>query len=441
MPKNRVKKSKGRSPRNVAMGDLLKASDSAPQSQEEDNVSETSSAATCGSEVYNEDNATEDQEENTPVEGLEEKLKEAIDGLTEKNVKYRKECLCQIRRCFLSSWLADFLENYKETLLDGLEKCLRKGKGEEQALAAELLAVLAIQTGGSEEGDSMFSQFKQFLSTIILDQASAVVARSKCCQALGILAFIVADDMEDVVSCIQTFDTIFRASFLKGDKSVPVVTSLVSDLHNNALSSWALLLSICPWSKVKEIIESRMTRLPELLTSSNVQLRITAGETIALIYEIYRSEESEHLLPRLVNKRQLVEDMKELATDSNKYRAKKDRRQQRSNFRDVVRSVETGMQPEDHVKFGAETLYMYTWTAKRQYTTMKDVLATGMNLHLKENMLLREIFQLGPPITDVDRSTTSRGSHFERHLFNQAVFKARSKARGKLRDKRTAFTN
>ena len=53
------------------------------------------------------------------------------------------------------------------------------GKGEEQALAAELLAVLAIQTGGSEEGDSMFSQFKQFLSTIILDQASAVVARSK----------------------------------------------------------------------------------------------------------------------------------------------------------------------------------------------------------------------------------------------------------------------
>ena len=32
--------------------------------------------------------------------------------------------------------------------------------------------------------------------------------------------------------------------------------------------------------------------------------------------------------------------LKELATDSNKYRAKKDRRQQRSSFRDVLRAVE-----------------------------------------------------------------------------------------------------
>ena len=37
---------------------------------------------------------------------------------------------------------------------------------------------------------------------------------------------------------------------------------------------------------------------------------------------------------------ELCEQLKELATDSNKYRAKKDRRQQRSSFRDILRAVE-----------------------------------------------------------------------------------------------------
>lgn len=36
----------------------------------------------------------------------------------------------------------------------------------------------------------------------------------------------------------------------------------------------------------------------------------------------------------------LCESLKHLATDGSKHRAKKDRRQQRSTFRDVLRSIE-----------------------------------------------------------------------------------------------------
>ena len=38
----------------------------------------------------------------------------------------------------------------------------------------------------------------------------------------------------------------------------------------------------------------------------------------------------------------LCATLKQLATDSKKYRAKKDRRQQRSSFRDVLRAVQVG---------------------------------------------------------------------------------------------------
>lgn len=39
----------------------------------------------------------------------------------------------------------------------------------------------------------------------------------------------------------------------------------------------------------------------------------------------------------------LIEILKELATDSNKYRAKKDRKQQRANFRDILRYIEVSI--------------------------------------------------------------------------------------------------
>lgn len=43
---------------------------------------------------------------------------------------------------------------------------------------------------------------------------------------------------------------------------------------------------------------------------------------------------------RLLNEKELVSNLKELATDSSKYRAKKDRKLQRSSFRDILRTVE-----------------------------------------------------------------------------------------------------
>ena len=39
----------------------------------------------------------------------------------------------------------------------------------------------------------------------------------------------------------------------------------------------------------------------------------------------------------------LVEILRELATDSNKYRAKKDRKQQRASFRDILRYIEVSV--------------------------------------------------------------------------------------------------
>lgn len=51
--------------------------------------------------------------------------------------------------------------------------------------------------------------------------------------------------------------------------------------------------------------------------------------------------------------------------------------------------------PETHVKFGKETLYLEGWCPRTQYNACCRLLGPGINIHLAENQLLREIFHLG----------------------------------------------
>ena len=64
---------------------------------------------------------------------------------------------------------------------------------------------------------------------------------------------------------------------------------------------------------------------------------------------------------------ELIAVLKQLATDSTKSRSKKDRKEQRSSFRDILRTVEDAEPPNEKVKFGQEVLYLDSWDRKLQY--------------------------------------------------------------------------
>ncbi|KAF6099502.1 interferon related developmental regulator 2 [Phyllostomus discolor] len=55
----------------------------------------------------------------------------------------------------------------------------------------------------------------------------------------------------------------------------------------------------------------------------------------------------------------------------------------------------------------------------------------------QNNELLRDIFDLGPVLVlDAAALKACKLSRFEKHLYNAAAFKARTKARSRVRDKR-----
>lgn len=74
-----------------------------------------------------------------------------------------------------------------------------------------------------------------------------------------------------------------------------------------------------------------------LLESPHLEVRMAAGEAIALILESGRAHE-ENFLEEHIG--ELCDAVKQLATDSAKYRAKRDRKAQRATFRDVLRYLE-----------------------------------------------------------------------------------------------------
>lgn len=80
-----------------------------------------------------------------------------------------------------------------------------------------------------------------------------------------------------------------------------------------------------------------MKQIVGLLDSNSVEIRMAAGEIIAVILEQLKDYDG---ADEWEPDDDVLQKLKELATDSHKFRAKKDRKTQRSVFRDIIRYIE-----------------------------------------------------------------------------------------------------
>ena len=53
--------------------------------------------------------------------------------------------------------------------------------------------------------------------------------------------------------------------------------------------------------------------------------------------------------------------------------------------------------PLQSVKCGPEVISLDNWTKLVQYSSFRDLLGTGLNIHLMANDFIRDVFELGPP--------------------------------------------
>ncbi|XP_075065120.1 interferon-related developmental regulator 1 [Mixophyes fleayi] len=396
---------------------------------DDDSSIETMSHCSSFSDVANfaEDGAEVD--EDTAQEDFEYKLKGLMELTMDKSAKTRQAALEGLKIGMSSKMLYDFILERRITLTDSIERCLKKGKGEEQRAAAALACLMCCQLGPGIESEEVFQTLAPVLKSIVCDRSASVQARQACATYLGLCCFIASDDIEDLYATMECMENLFtKQCHSEGG------ADNCSALHIQCLTSWALLLSICHTSEVKKKINIYLHKLPRLLSCDDVNMRIAAGETLALLFELAREADADFYYEDL---EPLTEKLKALATDCHKHRAKVDRRKQRSVFRDVLRAVEDGEFQSEMIRFGRERMHIDCWVKRLTYGTFKELFGSGMQFHLLANGFLRNIFELGPPLL-LDTATIKemKASRDERHMNNSAAFKARTKARSKLRDKR-----
>lgn len=326
------------------------------------------------------------------MEKFEEKFLQALDLASEKSAQTRCQALQTICELLMHRYMPDFVDDRKMTIMDIVEKSVRRGKGQEQAYGAKLATLLIIQLGG---GYDIIKPLNQYLLSAALDKSVSFDARAKCCTALGLLNFLGSDDIGELIQLMTNMETIFSGSFLKGDNTPSSAGHDAGVLHSAALSTWGLILTILPPNDFQTIMNRHsplIIQLMGMLQSPHLDVRMAAGETIALVLECGRAQEEEFLDEYLGD---LIDATKTLATDSTKYRAKRDRKTQRATFRDVLRYIDQDISPEINIRFGVETLLIDSWAVHHQYTSLCTAMGPGMTVHLSDNDFVRDVLQLG----------------------------------------------
>lgn len=414
-----------------------------------DDESQVDTMSIISSASENRSGVDEGEDELSQAEILEEKLKELIDLTTQKSSNGRVTSFESLCKAFSTKYFPDFVAGRRMTIMDSIERGLKKGKGSEQEVSAKLLVLLCLQLGSVSDCQEIYKEQKHILLTLMTDRSVSAAARAQCCCSLGLCCFLADCDLAETTQVMVALECIFSMNHRNSGGEGSAFSAETQHLHSAALSAWSLLLTVLPAQHIFKLSQIHVGGLVQLLDSTDVDVRIGAGEAIALIYEGARqfdedfgfdtsSEGGEAIGPTLDQVDELCLKLKQLATDSNKYRAKKDRKQQRSSFRDILRGIEENESPELRVKFGRETLDIYSWSSKQQYDSLCQMLGSGMNLHLAQNELVREIFGLGAPLLHDDPANLNKIKKVERHHMNMITFKARTLARGKNRDKRTA---
>merc|ERR1712179_337001 len=366
------------------------------------------------------------------LKAMNAKIKEAMDLALEKSVQTRVKALEALTTALQKRVVTSFLLDNYITMTDLVERALNKGRGTEIVAGAKLGSLIILSLATYEEAEQVYQTIQPLLTKIMKDPSANPAARRQCTTTLGLSC----QDVSELKNTCNALHATYAQSLPKGNGELPIHSASVTAFHAAAVSGFCLLISIMSPTYVYSIADSFVIEMFSLLSSSDVDMRITAGEALALAYELARQHDEDYCW---IRENELSEALHELATDSQKFRAKKDRKQQRASFRDVVRTVDEGELPYEALTIGPhhqlQHLELDTWSLKLQSQALCNSLAQGVNHHFTYNVGIRNIYDLGPPPLKMDMNVLLR-SKVKRPNHQSEATKSRIRARNKTRDNR-----
>jgi len=202
-----------------------------------------------------------------------------------------------------------------------------------------------------------------------------------------------ADEFQ-INSCLKLLEQIIvNEEKLPEDKET-------SCYFQSALDMWCLMMTFVDSDViVDEVIPSHVAGIVELLSCDDLNVRLAAGEALALLCNtVSKKEENMNYSPYFWNGYFDVEEIVSLlqSTDAHQQRkiSKKDREKQRHGFKDTLAALEEGTSPIVTMTINAQQFSFDDWKSIKRLSIFRHLLGTGFQPHMQNNPLLSDIFNI-----------------------------------------------
>lgn len=312
-----------------------------------------------------------------------------LESLTEKRTSTREEAFESILKDLRTTYDYELLDKRKVTLLEAVKKGLKKGSVKEQQLSSDVLALIFITLGADSE--EIYKDIRTTLEELINNSTNKELD-GPLINAFSIACFIGNPDETTTHTNLDFLHSIFSSDAKK-------IASI--EATEAALKGWGLLLTTVPKRYIYDfIIPNNSEVLVDYLRSEDVDVRVAAGECLALIFEAARTIEGEKFNLHSfgndygISTDDLLDTLYGLMTDKTKSRAKKDKSKQRVPFKEIKNYIESGEEPIENLVFKFQKFNFSGWTEITQLNALRDILGEGLQSHFETNTLVHQIFDL-----------------------------------------------
>ncbi|KAK4352186.1 hypothetical protein RND71_027704 [Anisodus tanguticus] len=339
-------------------------------------------------------------------------LDQCVDALYEKRGSTREKALASIIEAFNSNIQHEFVEKKFATLLQQCLCSIKRGSSKEIALASHVIGLLALTAGPGDKAHEILEESVTPISDALKSRSdnSKISSLLEC---LAIITFVGGEEPEETEKSMQLMWQVINPKLgpnvATAKPSPAMITAVVS--------CWSFLLTTMDgWTLNPKSWQGSISYFSTLLDKEDRSMRIAAGETLALVFEVGSLEKfsgesnkgssdsstdeankSRKLLHIQGLRAKVLNQVRTLSAEAGgKGSTKKDLNNQRNTFRDILEFLEDGYSPESSTKIGGESFSTSTWAQLIQLNFLKHFLGGGFVKHMQENEFLHDVFGFKP---------------------------------------------
>ncbi len=333
--------------------------------------------------------------------------------------------------------------------------CARRGAADEAAAALRVLGLHAVTLGGADACAAIFRDAAPALEALVRT-GKAEAVRAEAAETLAMLCFVGAEEPGEALRAMGLLASVAHAA-------PPRVAEA-------ATRGWSLLLTTVPARRVAgAFVEEHLRRFDALLHADDVELRVAAGEALALLFVTFdlgalpdssaggdgeargagdggtadgEGADAAGDGAAGASHTQRLEDitarMQALATNRGDgaaaRRSKGDRADLRKAFRELAAVVGGAPPAEQRVGLRhGDAVAVATLAGHCQLNAFRRYLGGGLAVHLQENALCWQVFRYRP-ISDAPERMTGRQKRLLRSPSTKSMSNLRKSERASKAD-------